>query len=418
MLPQQDNRTLSRYLLSLAETIHLQLNRGLDGDAPARLRECATVAARVAQQLDCRAGGDWAFAAEADALLGAGPAFAAAQAERARAGLDVAAAAVRALDAGQLQCYLRRHPLGGAATTVREARLLAGGRCKLTALVEQRGAQQLPETFILRQDWHAGATDTSVAAEHELLNRLAGAGLRVPRSLLLEAADSEVGEPFILVERMPGKPEGGLFEPPRSTALARQLAEQLGRLHALPAAEFGDPLQTAARRQSELTAGVARLREMQAGIGIRSRTVEAAIDWVAAHLGDAGTAVTLTHNDVGFHNSLVDGDRLTALLDWELARLGHPAEDLGYIRHFVPQMMPWQEFLAVYQEAGGWVVQQAQLDFHTLWSALRLYGLVMQARAAIAADKVNDMEIAFVCADNLMLLLAFMAERLLALQTR
>src|SRR5690606_25121646 len=105
-----------------------------------------------------------------------------------------------------------------------------------TALVEQRGARELPASFILRQDWHAGATDTTVAQEHALLNRLAAAGLRVPRSLLLEPASSEVGEPFILVERMPGRQEGSLFTPPRSAALARQLAEQLALLHTLPPA--------------------------------------------------------------------------------------------------------------------------------------------------------------------------------------
>lgn len=418
MLPQQDNRTLSRYLLSVAETIHLQLNRGLDGDAPRRLRECATVAARVAQQLeiDASAGGD--FAAEADALGSARTSFAAAEAHRAQAGLAAPIAAVRAIEAAQVEAYLRDHPLGGPDVRVSTTRLLSGGRCKLTALVEQRGASGLPPSFILRQDWHAGTTDTTVAHEHELLSRLAAAGIRAPRSLLLEAKNSVAGEPFILLERMPGTLAGGLFEPPRSRALALQLAEQLGRLHALPAADFGDPAATLAARSAQLASGVDRFRQLQASVGIRSHTAERAIEWLAAHLQDAGSAVALTHNDVGFHNSLVEGETLTAILDWELARLGHPAEDLGYIRHFVSQMMPWQAFLDAYQAAGGWQVEPEQLDFYTLWSAVRLYGLVTQARAAIAGDVVNDMEITFVCADNLMLLLAFMAECLLGFEQR
>jgi len=50
-LPRPDDATLRAYLLNVADTICRKLNTGLQGDAPLRLRECATIIARVAQHL-------------------------------------------------------------------------------------------------------------------------------------------------------------------------------------------------------------------------------------------------------------------------------------------------------------------------------------------------------------------------------
>jgi aminoglycoside phosphotransferase (APT) family kinase protein len=146
-------------------------------------------------------------------------------------------------------------------------------------------------------------------------------------------------------------------------------------------------------------------RQSHAKIGIRSCIIDTAIEWLAAHLGDVGATLCLTHNDLGFHNFLTQGERLTAILDWELAELGHPAADLGYVKPFVELMLPWRDFVHRYQQAGGWQVDPLVLRFHTVWNAVRLYGLIMQARAALVGGHVSDVEITFACADQTMRLL-------------
>jgi aminoglycoside phosphotransferase (APT) family kinase protein len=406
MLPAPDERTLCAYLLNVAESIHRQINGGLNGDAAARLAECATIVARVAQQVDAaRTSHVRHYLDELDALTLAETAFAAGEAQRSTAGLQAPSGIERRIDRAAVENYLRQHPLGGVHVEVTDARLISGGRCKTTGLVTQTGSHHLPGDFIFRQDWHGGATDTSVAGEFDLLARVSGAGIRAPRPLLLEAGATPGGEPFILLQRLPGKLNGSLCTPPVSASLALQLAEQMGRLHALPAAEFRglvpDGTKSAARRQ-EMLGG---FREMQARIGIRSRIVDAAIDWLGGHLSDAGTELRLTHNDLGFHNFLTDGEELTAILDWELAELGHPAADLGYVKPFVELMVPWSEFVDRYESAGGWEIEPTALRFHTVWNAIRLYELIMQARAALAEGLVRDIEITYACADATMRLL-------------
>ena len=62
---------------------------------------------------------------------------------------------------------------------------------------------------------------------------------------------------------------------------------------------------------------------------------------------------------------------------------------------------------------GEWL-DPRELRFHTVWSAVRLYGLIMQARAALTQGIVNDVEITFACADNIMLLFLGLAQELQA----
>jgi aminoglycoside phosphotransferase (APT) family kinase protein len=413
MLPKFDDPTLIGYLLSAACSIHEQANRGLTADAIARLRECATILARVAQQLDDRTKvGDWTAQTEAAAVADQEAGFAEAEVKRARTGLGPPPSSARRIHREALEAYLRAHLLGGENLVVREARLLAGGRCKITALVSQEGGTHLPSPFILRQDWQGGATDTSVITEYALLEQVTIAGIRAPRPLLLERSRAALGEPFIALERMPGAISGSLFTPPRSRSLGLQLASQVGKLHSLSIDRFRGLVPENSLAADELAGKIEGFKTMQTSIGMQSKLIDAAIEWLGRHLDDAGSTLCLTHNDLGFHNFLVEGETLSALLDWELAALGHPAADLGYMRPFVPFMLPWSEFVAAYEGSGGWKVEPAALRFHTVWSAIRLYGLIMQARSALARGLVNDVEITFACADNVMLLFNALAGEL------
>jgi aminoglycoside phosphotransferase (APT) family kinase protein len=50
---------------------------------------------------------------------------------------------------------------------------------------------------------------------------------------------------------------------------------------------------------------------------------------------------------------LVDGDRLTALVDWESAAIGPPAREMAGVWNAATALMPWSEFVAAYVGAGG-----------------------------------------------------------------
>ena len=60
----------------------------------------------------------------------------------------------------------------------------------------------------------------------------------------------------------------------------------------------------------------------------------AAIDevtrWLGEHIPESGPA-TIVHGDYRLGNVMFTGDRLSAIFDWELATIGDPLADIGYL---------------------------------------------------------------------------------------
>jgi aminoglycoside phosphotransferase (APT) family kinase protein len=386
-----------RYLMNVTEALRDRILPELSGAARDRLQECMTIIARVVSFLPQAAAPEAKDAAHHGALLDA--------AETQFADMESAIfhppAVVdsRTFSAEKLAAYLRGHELGGPHTTLTSAKVLAGGRSKQTVLVAQTGAAGLPEMLVIRQDWSSAVTGTSVVTEFELLRRVAGAGLKAPMPLILETDPAILGSPFLVMQRMPGAPRGDIFHPPASERLALDLAQQLALLHALPVAEFdalGVP--TEAFSKDQLRQGLAGFRETYGAIGLPSATINAAFDWLEAAIPTVDGARALTHNDLGCHNFLIDGEDLSAILDWELAHIGNPAADLGYIRNFVGKMTSWERFMAAYEAAGGPKITPETVDFYTIWCGVRLFCLLMKARAGVAMGMVQDTEITYACA--------------------
>lgn len=104
--------------------------------------------------------------------------------------------------------------------------------------------------------------------------------------------------------------------------LTRQLGEAAARLHRIdPATVPGlapvDPL----------TSLIARLDEL----GEPHPAFELALRWLADHRPVGTRTDAVVHGDFRLGNVIVDERGLAAVLDWELAHLGDPAEDLGWL---------------------------------------------------------------------------------------
>ena len=91
---------------------------------------------------------------------------------------------------------------------------------------------------------------------------------------------------------------------------------------------------------------------------------ELAFRWLEANRpgepGDTRRRVSVVHGDFRLGNLMVDPDGLVAVLDWELAHLGDPAEDLGWLcvrawrfgsRQPVAGMGDYDQLIDAYNEA-------------------------------------------------------------------
>jgi aminoglycoside phosphotransferase (APT) family kinase protein len=184
-----------------------------------------------------------------------------------------------------------------------------------------------------------------------------------------------------------------------SEPLALDLADQLARLHTLPVADFvALEVPVEAYSKAQLRTGLEGFKALQAKLGLPLQTIELAIQWLEQKVEHVDGAQALLHNDLGCHNFLIEGESLTAVLDWELAHIGNPAADLGYIRSWVSMMTDWETFMARYRASGGPAISEATLDFYTIWCGVRLYCLLLQARAGVAMGMVRDTEITYASA--------------------
>jgi aminoglycoside phosphotransferase (APT) family kinase protein len=323
------------------------------------------------------------------------------------------------IDATLLQSTLRERIDGATNLTVSSFKLVAGGRSKLTALFKQSGCELLPEHLVLRLDWASAVTGTSVVTEYELLKRVHKAGLKVPEPFALVEDDNPLGAAFIIVSRLPGAPLGDIFQPPISESIALQLAEQFGKIHSIPLSDLeGLPAITEREYSADqLRETLAELCAVFDSLGDKNPIIVETIDLIEEGIDSISGPKTLVHSDLGFHNFLVDGENLSALLDWELAHFGNPANDLGYIRGDIEKMVSWHKFMVAYRAGGGPDLTDEEIDFYFLWALFRLYCLLLRARAGLVAGLVQDVSVAQVCADSIPRLLETLAKGIVRIKT-
>jgi aminoglycoside phosphotransferase (APT) family kinase protein len=100
--------------------------------------------------------------------------------------------------------------------------------------------------------------------------------------------------------------------------------------------------------------------------------LEALFGWLDSNVPpDPGFAPTLVHGDYGFHNLIMEQGEVTAILDWEFAHMGDPAEDVNYCRQFIERYVPFDYFLARYLARGGRPYDEARDRFFTVWRNVR-----------------------------------------------
>ena len=218
-----------------------------------------------------------------------------------------------------------------------EAKPLSGGAIQenwqLTCLLDP-APDAVPERFVLRRDAVATiAASRSRAEEFALLSVAHEAGVLVPTPIGYCDDPAILGSGFSLVALVDGVGLGPRVVKDRSLggdreALAARLGRELARIHAIrppqPGLHFlGAP--PASPAQAEIDA----MRAALDALGVARPALEWGLRWAERH-APASQGCVLIHNDFRTGNYMVDGDGLTAILDWEFAGWGEPMADLGW----------------------------------------------------------------------------------------
>lgn len=262
---------------------------------------------------------------------------------------------------------------------------ISGGFGKQTTIFAAEG-RELSGEYVIRRDIGENAgLDTSchlIHREYPVIRAAFDRGFPAPDALWLDTEHKLLpGGHFIVMRRAPGKVAGNFFGAQSAIPedLADILADKMAQLHAIePLRELGDLTDTIRTETWDLPMRdcVERyirnwydfyLREQHTP----SPALVALYGWLFDNIPDSPGTPRLIHGDIGFHNFLIEDGKMTALVDWEFAHIGDPAEELGYVNVTVGQSLDWDRFMARYQAAGGQYVSPKTLRFYGVWAYVR-----------------------------------------------
>ncbi|MFN3514129.1 MAG: phosphotransferase family protein [Phenylobacterium sp.] len=221
--------------------------------------------------------------------------------------------------------------LGGAGAQVADLQRLSGGASAETWAFALEGGAGGRREMILRRRPNAAAAEDSrsvtIATEAALIRAAAAAGAPVPPVVHLAGPEDGLGEAHI-TGRIAGETLGrkivadSKFEAVRPR-LARQCGEILARIHA---AKCEAPLKSV-----DFLEELARYEAVYRASGAERPILELAFQHLKTKAPEP-IAPVLLHGDFRNGNLIVDPEAgVVAVLDWELAHRGDPAEDLSWI---------------------------------------------------------------------------------------
>jgi aminoglycoside phosphotransferase (APT) family kinase protein len=262
-----------------------------------------------------------------------------------------------------LDVELRAWVEGVVGTAVEGSEPLGKGSSRRIWLVHAGGRH-----LVVREDTGTGpvaGTALDLAREGAVYRALAGAGQPVPR---LHAVHP--GGRALLLEHAPGVERLDGIDAASRRAVVRDFGRRLGALHLVEVddVELG-PLTRPADDRGHATDDI----DLWAGIQ-RTRTGEHATPVAAfalATLRDLApgraTRTSLCHGDAGPGNVLHDGERVTALLDWEFAHVGDPHDDLAWVavrNEVLRHPLDLADVYGVWRERTGLAIDRRTLEFY------------------------------------------------------
>jgi aminoglycoside phosphotransferase (APT) family kinase protein len=273
---------------------------------------------------------------------------------------------------------------------IKDLRLLTGGASRQTwafdATIEYTDGPAATLPLVLRsdpQEGPQGLMDRSL--EYRVIEAAYAEGVLAPKPYFL--GDDSLGVPFFIMERIDGEtiPRRLFREPSYGQArqvMARQLGARLARIHRVPIEKYSlGSLPAPQAGNSPAEEEINRYEQMYQTMAREPHpTFELAFRWLRQHLPQKQERV-LVHGDYRMGNIIFGPEGVRAILDWELAHIGDPLEDLGWICvrswRFGNDHLPVggvgqrEEFWHAYEEAGGYAVDPARVHFWEIFGNLR-----------------------------------------------
>jgi aminoglycoside phosphotransferase (APT) family kinase protein len=234
-------------------------------------------------------------------------------------------------DVEQLAEYLRAHLPGFVGPL--SVRQFEGGQSNPTYLLTTPSAR-----FVMRSKPGPAAkllpSAHAIEREFRVMRALGSHGIPVPETILLVEDESVIGRAFFLMQHIDGRVFWDQSLPDASRAergaIYDEMNRVIARLHGIDpsAAGLGDFGKAGNYFERQIARWSRQYRASETGV---LEAMDRLIDWLPQHI-PPGNETAVVHGDYRMDNLIFahDEPRIIAVIDWELATLGHPLADFSY----------------------------------------------------------------------------------------
>jgi aminoglycoside phosphotransferase (APT) family kinase protein len=307
-----------------------------------------------------------------------------------------------------LQTYLVRK-LSAPGLCVSNLARIPGGASRETyrfRIAFERNGERLERGLILRRDPPASLIETERSTEFRAYGAFHKLGLPVPEPVALELEGGDLERPFFIMEEITGCNVASVLMPDPYGEHREKIGEQffaaLGRIagadpHALGLGDFDGPETRDTCWSHEVTRWETVIDEDEREPQPIAR---AAIRWLKRNPPPQAQKICVVHGDYRTGNFLFDPNgNIRAILDWEMAHLGDPLEDLGWAldplwAHGDPSRpagtVARQDAIAIWEKSSGLKADPLALAWWEVFASLKGLAIWISAAREYAEGRNSD----------------------------
>jgi aminoglycoside phosphotransferase (APT) family kinase protein len=304
----------------------------------------------------------------------------------------------------RLEAYLRVR-LEAPELAVSDLARIPGGASRETYRFRIRTAGS-ERGLVLRRDPPASLIETERDTEYRAYEAFHALGLPVPEPIALELDGGPLERPFFIMEEIAGCQTGAIlsadpFGDLRET-IGRQFFTVLGKIAAVDPRDVGlSNLSGETDIHDTALHEVARWEKVVAEDEREPQPiVRAAIRWLKRNPPPPAQKIAVVHGDYRTGNFLYAADgTIRAILDWEMAHLGDPLEDLAWAIDPLWSggsverpggMLPRAEAIALWEKASGLKVDPDALGWWEIFASVKGAAIWISAAREYAEGRNTD----------------------------
>jgi aminoglycoside phosphotransferase (APT) family kinase protein len=308
----------------------------------------------------------------------------------------------------RLQAFFKRRSDDPDHVKIVDYQPITGGYSRQMARVwvEDGGGRR---GYIVRQDPPPGQAiiDTDRATEWEVLSSLHATGrIPMPAPLWFDPTGEELGSPGIVIEMFEGEAlisYGRRCDASDLPKLATRLAEVGGKLAAFPLEKAPACLDVPASWDDYIDARIQYWVDAERKHVDRDPFMRMIASYLRSNRPPA-VPLGLVHGDFQIANVLLGSDGNDVIVDWELAHIGDPREDIGWCMMASVTQPPdvvgadEQAFYERYRALSGLSEEQVNpttTDYFLLLASATVFVSVLEQLAALERGEVSGIALAY-----------------------